>query len=512
MISVFRGEAYLALISRSSLLMRARSFASRVQDAPQLLDELHQAQVLGLDLAALQARQLVEPQLEDGVRLALRERVLRHQPHLGLVAVGRGADDLHEVVEVIERDDVALEDVGAVLGLAQPEPRAAGHHVAAVLDVALDQLLDVHLLRALAVEREQRDAERGLERRLLEELVDDDLRLLAALQLDDDAGVLVRLVAQVADAVELLLRHELGDARHQVRPVHVVGDLRDHDLLHAPLHLLRVGLAAQADDALAGLQVGEDRLAPRDDAARRKVRPADDLAELVHRHRGPVEDRARGVDDLAQVVRGDVGRHADGDPRRAVHQEVRQRGGQDRGLGRRLLVVGGEVDRLLLDVLQELLGGLVEAALGVAVGRRRVAVDRAEVPLGVDERVAHDPGLGQAHQRVVHGRVPVGVVVLQDLAHHARALVEGPVVDEPLAQHRVEDPPLDRLQAVPGVGKGARDDDRHRVVDVGRLHDVGDVGRQEFFGACVQGIGEGVKGCGPGFRRPGTARSGRCPR
>jgi hypothetical protein len=36
---------------------------------------------------------------------------------LGLLAVGGGADDFDEVVEVIEGDDVALEDVGAVLGL-----------------------------------------------------------------------------------------------------------------------------------------------------------------------------------------------------------------------------------------------------------------------------------------------------------------------------------------------------------------------------------------------------------
>jgi hypothetical protein len=275
-----------------------------LEDAAQFLDQLHEAEVLGLDLAALEAGQLVEAQLEDGVRLALREGVLRHQADLRLVAVGGGADDLHEVVQVIEGDDVALEDVGAVLGLAQAEARAARDDVPAVLDVALDQLLDVHLLRPLAVEREERDAEGGLERRLLEELVDDDLGLLAALELDDDARVLVGLVAQVADAVDLLLRDELGDARDQVRPVHVVGDLRDDDLLHAALQLLGVGLAADADDSLAGLQVAQDRLAPGDDAARREVGPLDDAADLVHADGRPVHDRAGRVDDLVRLCGG----------------------------------------------------------------------------------------------------------------------------------------------------------------------------------------------------------------
>jgi hypothetical protein len=53
------------------------------------------------------------------IGLPLGERILRHQLLLGLLAV---LEDermmLDEVVEVIEGDDVALEDVGAVLGLA----------------------------------------------------------------------------------------------------------------------------------------------------------------------------------------------------------------------------------------------------------------------------------------------------------------------------------------------------------------------------------------------------------
>jgi hypothetical protein len=101
-----------------------------------------------------------------------------------------------------------------------------------VLDVALDEFLDVHLLRPLLVEGQQDDAEGGLEGGLLEELVDDDLGLLAALELDDDAGVFVGLVAQVADAVDLLLATSSAMRSDERGAVHVVGDLGDDDLLH----------------------------------------------------------------------------------------------------------------------------------------------------------------------------------------------------------------------------------------------------------------------------------------
>jgi len=91
----------------------------------------------------------------------------------------------------------------------------------------------------------------------------------------------------------------------------------------------------------------------------------------------------------------------------------------------------------------------------------------------------------------------VRVIIFQHLTDDARALVERAVVQQALAEHRVEHAALDGLQAIAGVGEGARDDDRHRILDVGRLHDVGDVGRGEFFVGGVHGRkGEGLEARG----------------
>jgi hypothetical protein len=89
--------------------------------------------------------------------------------------------------------------------------------------------------------------------------------------------------------------------------------------------------------------------------------------------------------------------------------------------------------------------------------------------------------LGEAHEGVVDGGVAVGVVVFEHLADHAGTLVEGAVMEQALAEHRVEDAALHGLEAVAGVGEGAGHDHRHRILDVGRLHDVGDVGGGELF-------------------------------
>ena len=62
--------------------------------------------------------------------------------------------------------------------------------------------------RPAADDRQHDDAERRLQLRVLVEVVEDHLGLLAALQLDDDPhAVAVRLVAQIGDALDRLLAH-----------------------------------------------------------------------------------------------------------------------------------------------------------------------------------------------------------------------------------------------------------------------------------------------------------------
>ena len=160
----------------------------------------------------------------------------------------------------------------------------------------------------------------------------------------------------------------------------------------------------------------------------------------------------------------------DGDPRRAVDQQVREARRQHGGLELRVVVVGDEVDRVLVDVAQHLGGQPREAGLRVAHGRGGVAVDRPEVALGVDERVAHREVLPHADQRVVDGGVAVGVEGAHHLAHHEGALAVRAGGLEARLVHRVEHAAVHRLEAVADVGQRPADDHAHRVIEVRRPH------------------------------------------
>ncbi len=301
-----------------------------------------------------------------------------------------------------------------------------------------------------------------------------------ALQLDHHAdAVAVGLVAQIADPLDALVAHQVGDLLDQLGLVDLVRQLGDHQ--HLAILASRVVLdlddTAHPQPAATGGVGLTDPHQPVDHAGGREVRAGDALHQLVERALGVVDDQLDAVDHLAQVVRRDVGRHADRDARRAVDQQVRVGRGEDRGLLLGAVVGRHEIDGVLVDVLEQLGRQTRQLDLGVTHRRRRVAVDRAEVALAVDQGMAHRERLGQSHDRVVDRRLTVGVVAADHgtdgagrLAVRLVRLVAGDV-------HAVQRPAMHRLEAVADVGQRAPDDHAHRVVEIRVPHLVLDADR-----------------------------------
>ena len=325
----------------------------------------------------------------SGVDVAGRP-VAFHQALARRRRVGRGADEGDDFVDIGHRDGKADQHMGAVARLVEQEPGPPRHHALAEGDEGGEHLPDAHQLRLAAVERDEIAAERGLQRREAIELVQNDVGHRLALQFDDDAhAVAVALVADVGDAFDALVAHQFGDLLDHRRLVHLIGDFGDDERLALLADFLDGHLAAHEDRAPAGLVGRADAGAAEDDAAGREIRAGHDLAKLVDVDAGIVHHRDGGVDDLAEIVGRDVGRHADGDAAAAVDQEIGEARRQDRRLALRVVVVVAEVDGVLVEVLEQGAGDLLHAAFGVAHGRRHIAVDRAEIALPVDQAVAH---------------------------------------------------------------------------------------------------------------------------
>ncbi|MDH6665710.1 UNVERIFIED_ORG: hypothetical protein M2442_001709 [Methylorubrum zatmanii] len=182
----------------------------------------------------------------------------------------------------------------------------------------------------------------------------------------------------------------------------------------------------------------------------------------------------QGVDQLAEIVRRNVGGHAHRDAARAVDQQVREAGRQDGRLLVLPVVVRLEIDGVLVDVREERAGGLSQARFGVAHGRGRIAVDRAEIALPVDEHQAHREVLGHADQGVVDRLVAVRMVLTDHVADDAGRFDVAALGQVPALMRREQDAPVHRLEAVARIGQRAAHDHAHGVIEVGPAHLVGD--------------------------------------
>src|SRR6266566_4655488 len=157
----------------------------------------------------------------------------REQLDSGLVAIGRSANDADEFVEVGERDEITFEGFGAFFGFAQFEAGPSQYHFAAMLDVSGVGFLERKQFWPAVIDRQHDDRERAFHRGVLVEIVDDDLGIGVALELDYHACVFVRFVADRGDLAQNFLIHQIGDALDQRRAVHVERDLGDDDLFFA---------------------------------------------------------------------------------------------------------------------------------------------------------------------------------------------------------------------------------------------------------------------------------------
>jgi hypothetical protein len=103
------------------------------------------------------------------------------------------------------------------------------------------------------------------------------------------------------------------------------------------------------------------------------------------------------------------------------------------------------IDRVLVDGLEHRLRHRREPALGVAHRRRVIAVDIAEIPLTVDQRIALREILREAHQRVVNRQLAMRMKLADYIADDAGAfLVAGAWIEAQLV-HRMQDAAMHRL-------------------------------------------------------------------
>src|SRR5262245_52956339 len=401
------------LLDRAQLLDdQAPQHALVGQDLFQLGDQLDHLFVLVDDLLPFEGRQAAELHVEYCLSLNLRELELVDQPLLGVVRGLRRADQLDDLVDDVDGLLQAFQDVRAAPGLLQLVVRAVAHDLATEGDELVERLGQVENLRLAVDDREVDHPERDLHLRHLVQLVQDDLRDGVAFEFDDDPDFLLRgrfaigLIADFRNALDLLVVDQVGDMFDQLRLVDLERDLGDDDgvaLLGAAPDAVDRDPRPKLHHAAPGLVSLLDAFTAVNESPGGKIRPRDHLYQIRGLCVRMLQELDGRFDDLTQIVRRNLGRHADGDSIRTVDQKVRHARRQHCRFLKLFVVVGDEFDGFLLDVGEQFCRDSREARFSVTVGGRIVSVDATPISLPVNQRVAHRKILRHPHHRIVNG-------------------------------------------------------------------------------------------------------------
>ena len=186
------------------------------------------------------------------------------------------------------------------------------------------------------------------------------------------------------------------------------------------------------------------------------------------------------ADDFAQIVRRDVGGHADRNALAAVDQQVGEPAGQHVGFLLGFVKVRVPVNGILINIRQHFACNFGHAGFGITVSSRGVAVHGTKVALAVNQRITQAEILCQTHHRVIHTGVAVGVVSTQHSTNRIRRLavrVAGVVAS---LVHRVQDAAVYGLQAIAHIRQGTGYDNGHGIIQKCRFDLLLDIAHNDL--------------------------------
>ena len=149
----------------------AKKDLSVSQDRLQLADTLHQLIVLVLQLLSFQTCQSSKTHIHNSLGLGVREIKAFHQFRLGILHIGRVADDLDHFVDVVKGDKQSFKNVGALLRLIELVFCAPCHHFFLMLQIVVQHIEKIHNFRLIVYQCQHDDTKSILKLGMFVELV-----------------------------------------------------------------------------------------------------------------------------------------------------------------------------------------------------------------------------------------------------------------------------------------------------------------------------------------------------
>ena len=257
--------------------------------------------------------------------MSLGQEEVCHQLFHRNVAVGGFFDDFHYSVDIVESNYQTAHDMMTFSRFFEIELRAANDNFFLMFDIVAENFFQPHDFRFAVRQSQHNDAVTDLKLRLLKERVKYDLCGSVFFDFDNYTHtVSVALFFYVRNAFQFLFMNLRNDIFYQVGFVYLIRQLRNNNTTTgAVVVLFYLGLRADNNTASARAISEFYATHSHQNAPGGKIRSRKILHQVFQSDIGVMKLSKRCVDDFAEIVRRNIGSHADGDTVRTVYQNIR---------------------------------------------------------------------------------------------------------------------------------------------------------------------------------------------
>ena len=435
------------------------------KDALEFFDQSVQASKFFFNLASFHTRQLTKCHFNNGLRLNVGQSESFHQGQFGRRNGGRGLHNLHDFIDVVKRDLVALIDVCSCLCFFEIELSAANDNLLLMSNVVVENLRQVENLWLVVNKCEHIDSKGILQLGVFVELIEKNLRVdVAAIFHNNAHTVSARFVAQLGNTLDLLFLYAVCNRLAKQALVNAVGNFGKDD---ASVIFFDGRASANHNVSLACFICQTNAVNTVNGCIGGEIGTFDVFHQVVHRALGVIHTVDGSVNYLTQVVRRNIGCHTNRNTHRAVYQQIGETGREYRRLLQTVIEVGHHRNDVLIKIAHHFIGNLIKTRFGITVCSCAVTVNRTKVSVSLNQRIAHREVLRHTNHCAVNSRVTVRVIATEYVTNGGCRLAEGLGMYQTILVHCIKNTASTGLHAVAHVGECARHNNRHRVFDKG---------------------------------------------
>ena len=123
---------------------------------------------------------------------------------------------------------------------------------------------------------------------------------------------------------------------------------------------------------------------------------------------------------LAHIVRRNAGRHTNSNTIGTICEKVRKIARQHDRFALLAIIGLSEIDRVLVDPIQQTLGDLCQPGFGVPHGGGIIAVNIPEIALPLGKRIALSKFLGKSDKRIIDRLVTMRMITPHHITNDTR--------------------------------------------------------------------------------------------